>query len=54
MDYAGLLVPNTIILDKGNMKTVLIDLRDFSPYIIKFITDERTINKYVFYYGELL
>lgn len=43
----------TISGDK-NIKTALTDLRDIGPYVTKCITDTRTLNKYVFCYGELL
>jgi hypothetical protein len=36
------------------MKTALTDLRDIGPYVAKIIMDVRTVNKYVFCYGELL
>jgi hypothetical protein len=36
------------------MTTALTDLRDIGPYVAKIITDSRTMNKYVFCYGELL
>lgn len=42
------------ILGDGNIKTTLTDLRDIGPYVAKIITDDRTVNKYVFCYGELL
>ncbi|KAE9368833.1 NAD(P)-binding protein [Stipitochalara longipes BDJ] len=54
VDYASLLIPNTTILGEGNMKTALTDLRDIGPYVAKIITDARTVNKYIFCYGELL
>ena len=36
------------------MKFAATDLRDVGPYVAKIITDDRTINKYVNSYGELL
>ncbi|KAF4631391.1 hypothetical protein G7Y89_g6741 [Cudoniella acicularis] len=54
VDYASLLIPNVTISGDGNMKTALTDLRDVGPYVAKIITDDRTVNKYVFCYGELL
>lgn len=38
----------------GNIKTALTDLRDIGPYVGRVISDDRTLNKYVFCYGELL
>jgi hypothetical protein len=29
-------------------------LRDVGPYVAKIVMDDRTMNKYVFCYGELL
>jgi len=46
--------PNIKIFGDGNMKTALVGLRDVSQYVAKIITGERTVNKYVFCYGELL
>ncbi|KAH7019718.1 isoflavone reductase family protein [Ilyonectria destructans] len=54
VDYASLMVPNVTIMGNANMKTALTDLRDVGPYVAKIITDDRTANKYVFCYGELL
>jgi hypothetical protein len=54
VDYASLLIPNTTILGDPDMKTALTDLRDVGPYVARIITDDRTVNKYVFCYGELL
>lgn len=36
------------------MKTAITDLRDIGRYVAKIIADERTLNKFVFCYGELL
>ena len=36
------------------MKTALTDLRDIGPYVARIIMDDRTVNRYVFCYGELL
>ena len=54
MDYASLLIPNTTIFGDKNIKTALTDLRDIGPYVAKCINDTRTLNKYVFCYGDLL
>jgi hypothetical protein len=53
VDYASLLIPNTTILGDGNLKTAFTDLRDVGPYVAKIVIDERTLNRYVFCYGEL-
>jgi hypothetical protein len=54
VDYASLLFPNTTIFGDPNMKTAFTDLHDIGPYVAKIVVDDRTINKYVFCYGELL
>ncbi|TVY42056.1 Isoflavone reductase-like protein [Lachnellula subtilissima] len=54
VDYASLLVPNMTISGDKNIKTALTDLRDIGPYVARCIIDSRTLNKYVFCYGELL
>lgn len=36
------------------MTTALTDLRDIGSYVAKIIIDDRTVNQYVFCYGELL
>ena len=54
VDYASLVVPNVTISGDGNLKTALTDLRDIGPYVATIITDSRTVNKYVFCYGDLL
>ena len=52
MNYASLLIPNTTILGDGNMKTALIGRCDVGLYVAKIVTGERTVNKFVFCYGE--
>ncbi len=54
VDYASHLHPNVTIWGDGDKKTALIDLRDLGRYVAKIVTDERTLNKYVFCYGQLL
>jgi nucleoside-diphosphate-sugar epimerase len=54
VDYASLVIPNKTISGDRNMKTAFTDLRDIGPYVAKCITDTRTLNKYVFCYGELI
>jgi hypothetical protein len=46
--------PNVKISGDRNMKTAVTDLRDIGPYVARIITDDRTVNKFVFCYGELL
>jgi hypothetical protein len=54
VDYASLSAPNTEVFGDKNMKTALTDLRDIGPYVAKVITDNRTLNRSVFCYGEVL
>jgi hypothetical protein len=53
VDYASLLVPFVTIFGDGNLKTGSTDIRDIGPYVAKIIADDRTLNKYVFCYGEV-
>jgi len=48
------MVPNVIIYGDGNIKAAVTDLRDIGRYVAKIITDDRTLNKYLFCYGDLL
>ena len=54
VDYASVVAPNIKIFGDGDMKTALTHLCDVGQYVAKIITDDRTVNKYVFCYGELL
>lgn len=54
MDYASLLIPNATISGDRDLKTALTDLRDIGLYVAKIISDDRTMNKCVLCYGELL
>ncbi|CZR61486.1 related to isoflavone reductase family protein [Phialocephala subalpina] len=53
-DYASILLPNVTILGDPNMKTAITDIRDIGTYVAEITADERTLNKFVFVYGELL
>jgi len=52
IDYA-LKFPAAVIAEDGLHATSLTDLRDIGKYVAKIITDERTLNKYVFAYSEV-
>ncbi|KAF9769427.1 hypothetical protein IL306_013144 [Fusarium sp. DS 682] len=52
IDYA-LKFPATVIAEDGSHATSITDLRDVGKYVAKIITDERTLNKYVFAYNEV-
>ncbi|CEI70058.1 hypothetical protein FVEN_g10621 [Fusarium venenatum] len=52
IDYA-LKFPTTVMAEDGSHATAITDLRDIGKYVAKIITDERTLNKYVFAYNEV-
>lgn len=52
IDYA-LKFPTTIMAEDGSHASAITDLRDVGKYVAKIITDERTLNKYVFAYNEV-
>ncbi|KAF5623697.1 isoflavone reductase P3 [Fusarium tjaetaba] len=52
IDYA-LKFPAAVVAEDGSHATSLTDLRDIGHYVAKIITDERTLNKYVFAYNEV-
>jgi hypothetical protein len=53
LDYA-IKFPNNKLVGDGNLKSALTDLRDVGKYVARIITDERTLNKSVFVYNEVL
>jgi uncharacterized protein YbjT (DUF2867 family) len=53
VDYA-MPMPNTTIFGEDKHATAITDLRDIGRYVAKIIADERTLNQYVFCYGEVL
>ncbi|PNP76834.1 hypothetical protein FNYG_09850 [Fusarium nygamai] len=52
IDYA-LAYPATVMAEDGSCSISITDLRDIGRYIAKIITDERTLNKYIFAYNEV-
>ncbi|KAF4456518.1 hypothetical protein F53441_1350 [Fusarium austroafricanum] len=52
IDYA-LKFPANVIAEDGSHSTSITDLRDVGRYVARIITDERTLNKYVFAYNEV-
>ncbi|KAI9374501.1 hypothetical protein BJX61DRAFT_540747 [Aspergillus egyptiacus] len=53
LDYAMTAANNEIVGD-GNMPMALTDLRDIGRYVARIISDDRTLNKMVFAYNEVL
>jgi hypothetical protein len=54
VDYASLFKPKVEIHDGGSMPTMLADLRDIGRFVALIIKDERTLNKFVAAYGDVL
>ncbi|KAF4987252.1 hypothetical protein FGRMN_10470 [Fusarium graminum] len=52
IDYA-VKFPAVVVAEDGSHATSLTDLRDVGRYVEKIITDDRTLNKYVFAYNEV-
>ena len=46
------MVTRTIYGPSGELKQALVDLRDVGKLVARIITDERTLNRYVFAYSE--
>lgn len=44
---------NYAIYGDGHVKNGITDLRDVGRYVARIIHDERTLNKFVYYFGEV-
>ncbi|KAJ5963691.1 Glutathione S-transferase N-terminal [Penicillium vulpinum] len=53
VDYA-MIVPNSTIHGDGTAPNILTDLRDVGRFVARIIYDDRTLNKYVYTYGDIL
>jgi hypothetical protein len=53
VDYATA-IPNAIIHGDGNAPNILTDLRDIGRFVARIIADDRTLNKYVFTWSDVL
>ncbi|KAJ5382844.1 Glutathione S-transferase N-terminal [Penicillium concentricum] len=53
VDYASV-TPNNIIHDDGTAPNILTDLRDIGRFVARIICDDRTLNKYVYTFGDIL
>ncbi|KAJ5273547.1 hypothetical protein N7478_008672 [Penicillium angulare] len=53
VDYATLL-PKNVIHGDGTAPNLLIDLRDIGLFVASILCDDRTLNRYVYSFGEVL
>ncbi|KAL2697967.1 hypothetical protein AAEP93_010677 [Penicillium crustosum] len=53
VDYASVIPSNTIHGD-GTAPNLLTDLRDIGRFVARIISDDRTLNKYVYTFGDIL
>jgi hypothetical protein len=53
LDYAKMM-PNTTIYGDGNAPNILTDKRDIGKFVARIIKDDRTLNKRVFTYSDVL
>lgn len=53
VDYA-ILMPSSDTHGDGEAPNILIDKRDIGYFVARIITDDRTVNKYVYAHGEVL
>ena len=54
IDYAMLRKGDTNMIGNGDVKTGITDLRDVGRYVALIINDERTLNRFVFSFSEVL
>ncbi|KAF8146500.1 hypothetical protein K438DRAFT_1780878 [Mycena galopus ATCC 62051] len=54
VNYASLFKSKTEIHNGGSMPTMLTDLRDIGRFVALIVRDARTLNKFIFAYGDLL
>ncbi|CAG8148664.1 unnamed protein product [Penicillium olsonii] len=54
VDYATPIKPNVTIHHDGEALNLLTDLRDIGRFVSRIITDDRTLNQYVYTYGDIL
>lgn len=47
-------MPNTTIHGDGNAPNILTDLRDIGRFVSRIIADDRTLNKYVYTWSDIL
>ncbi|KAJ5765073.1 Isoflavone reductase family protein [Penicillium odoratum] len=54
VDYASPIKPNVTIHNDGEAPNLLTDLRDIGRFVARIVTDDRTLNQYVYTYGDVL
>ncbi|KAF8146499.1 hypothetical protein K438DRAFT_1780877 [Mycena galopus ATCC 62051] len=54
VNYASLFKSKTTIHNGGSVPTMLTDLRDIGRFVALIVKDARTLNKFIFTYGDLL
>ncbi|KAI9655128.1 MAG: hypothetical protein M1821_005611 [Bathelium mastoideum] len=54
VDYASVQKPNVTIFGDGKVKSILTDLRDLGRYCARIVRDERTLNKFVYTWSDVL
>ncbi|KAJ5416621.1 isoflavone reductase family protein [Penicillium crustosum] len=54
VDYATPITPNVTIHHDGEAPNFLTDLRDIGRFVARIATDDRTLNQYVYTYGDVL
>ncbi|KAF4545411.1 putative isoflavone reductase family protein [Lasiodiplodia theobromae] len=54
LDYAAAVKPNVTIYGDGEAPNLVTDLRDIGRFVARIIADDRTLNKFVFTWGEVL
>ena len=47
-------MPNTTIHGDGNAPNILTDVRDIGRFVAQIIADDRTVDKYVYTWGDIL
>ncbi|PGG99547.1 hypothetical protein AJ79_08484 [Helicocarpus griseus UAMH5409] len=53
VDYA-MMMPNSTIHGDGSAPNLLTDLRDVGPFVARIIADDRTLNKYIYTWSDVL
>jgi uncharacterized protein YbjT (DUF2867 family) len=53
-DYAAILRPSETVTGDGNKLNLLTDQRDVGRFVARIIKDERTLNKWVYTWGDIL
>ncbi|KAF2188489.1 isoflavone reductase family protein [Zopfia rhizophila CBS 207.26] len=54
VDYASIFIPNTTLHAGGDIPNLLTDIPDIGRFVARIVDDERTLNKYVYTWSDLL